>query len=760
MRFQVSVLLIVLTLALAVCAYLARYSGRRIGRSLFLLLTGLIPPVIGNLIIIFSESRRFSIIGAYIYYLGMDFVIYALLRFSFDYCDMRWSRRVSLPVTGVLMLDILQLLCNPFFGHAFALEEILVDGRPYFQLIPFFGQSFHRIVVYGVFIATLIIFLFRILHTPRIYAEHYWVIFLTMVFTGLWQSFYIFSGTPIDRSMIGFGFFGLLVYYFAIHYRPVRLLDRMLAALASELPEALFFFDASGRCVWANSQGISLADIRGGNYDVAVERLTDLFQIRLSDSFGNGEDEWALQKDARMGSELRSYFLERHSVNDFHGHPVGSFLSVRDNTAEQKKFRKELFEATHDSLTGLYSSDYLLSRIPDLMAQNPGERFLLLYSDVDSFKVVNDIFGTAFGDYVLQCIADFLRAELPEQSLISRVSGDKFDAFVPASRFDREGLERRLSDFVVSNGRVEHRIQLQIGAYEIEDANLNVSVMLDRARLALTTIKANYQLHIAFYDEQMRQKVLWNQHICSELAHALSEGQICPYLQPIVDSSGTVIGAEALVRWIHPVDGILSPARFVPVFEENGMIADLDRYMWRSVCRLLSGWKETHPDFFLSINISPMDFYFVDVVSELRGLIGEYAIEPSRLRVEITETVMMTDVEKRFQILSELRADGIVVELDDFGSGYSSFNVLKDMPVDVLKLDMKFLTQSVHPERAETILRSIFRLSKDLGLLSLAEGVETESQLRLLSDMKCNMFQGYYFDKPLPVETFEERLFC
>ena len=439
---------------------------------------------------------------------------------------------------------------------------------------------------------------------------------------------------------------------------------------------------------------------------------------------------------------------------------MGSFLSVRDNTAEQKKFRKELFEATHDSLTGLYSSDYLLSRVPDLMAQNPGERFLLLYSDVDSFKVVNDIFGTAFGDYVLQCIADFLRAELPEQSLISRVSGDKFDAFVPASRFDREGLERRLSDFVVSNGRVEHRIQLQIGAYEIEDANLNVSVMLDRARLALTTIKANYQLHIAFYDEQMRQKVLWNQHICSELAHALSEGQICPYLQPIVDSSGTVIGAEALVRWIHPVDGILSPARFVPVFEENGMIADLDRYMWRSVCRLLSGWKETHPDFFLSINISPMDFYFIDVVSELRSLIREYAIEPSRLRVEITETVMMTDVEKRFQILSELRADGIVVELDDFGSGYSSFNVLKDMPVDVLKLDMKFLTQSVHPERAETILRSIFRLSKDLGLLSLAEGVETESQLRLLSDMKCNMFQGYYFDKPLPVETFEERLFC
>ena len=191
------------------------------------------------------------------------------------------------------------------------------------------------------------------------------------------------------------------------------------------------------------------------------------------------------------------------------------------------------------------------------------------------------------------------------------------------------------------------------------------------------------------------------------------------------------------------------------MFEKNGRIADVDRYMWRCACETLSRWRETWPELFISVNISPKDFYFMDVVAELRAIVGEYSIDPSRLRIEITETVMMTDVDNRMRMLRELRGEGFIVEIDDFGSGYSSLNMLKDMPVDVLKIDMAFLTRAEDDDKARTIVRNMMKLSEELGIASLTEGVETEAQHRMLTDMGCLLFQGYYFARPMPVKAFE-----
>ena len=184
------------------------------------------------------------------------------------------------------------------------------------------------------------------------------------------------------------------------------------------------------------------------------------------------------------------------------------------------------------------------------------------------------------------------------------------------------------------------------------------------------------------------------------------------------------------------------------------MIAEVDKYMWRCACEILAQWKKAHKDLFISINISPKDFYFMDVAAELKEVVREFGIDPSRLRVEITETVMMTDIENRIKILNDLRRDGFIVEMDDFGSGYSSLNLLKDMPVDVIKIDMIFLRKAKDNGKAETILHNIINLSEYLGISSLTEGVETEPQFRMLSDMGCRMFQGYYFARPMPVGEF------
>ena len=191
--------------------------------------------------------------------------------------------------------------------------------------------------------------------------------------------------------------------------------------------------------------------------------------------------------------------------------------------------------------------------------------------------------------------------------------------------------------------------------------------MFDRARIAAAGLRNDYHTHIAWYDDRMRDNLLWEQQITGDLKNALTERQIVPYLQPLVDASGKVVGAEALVRWNHPEYGFLPPARFIPIFEQNGMIAEVDRYMWRCACEQLDRWRDN--DLFISVNISPKDFYFMDVTSEIRGLVKEYGVDPARLRLEITESIMISDVENKVRLLADLRQAGFIVEMDDFGSG-------------------------------------------------------------------------------------------
>ena len=197
----------------------------------------------------------------------------------------------------------------------------------------------------------------------------------------------------------------------------------------------------------------------------------------------------------------------------------------------------------------------------------------------------------------------------------------------------------------------------------------------------------------------------------------------------------------------------MSPASFIPVLEKNGLIIEVDKHMWRCACETLAGWADN--DLFISVNISPKDFYFTDVVKDIKDLVSEYGIPPHRLRIEITETVMVNNAEERMATLEELRAAGFIVEMDDFGSGYSSLNLLKEMPVDVLKIDMRFLSVKKNRDRARIIVKNIISLSEELGIDSLTEGVETEYQFEKLAGMGCRLFQGYYFAKPMPIEEFE-----
>ena len=747
MRYVMAAIIALLVIALAVCAHFARKSRKTTAPHVAALIDALLLPVIGNLVIILSGNRTLSTLGCLIYFIGMNAVVYALLAFTFDYCRYPKPKTgIKRIVLGLLIFDAIQLLCNPFFHHAFDLTAVEVSGADYYKLIPYLGQSFHRVLCYGVFMASVAIFFWKMVTAPRLYFERYAVIFFSMISIGLWETFYIFSSSPIDRSMVGFGFFGLLVYYFAIYYRPVRLLDKMLAQVASQMFQGVFFFDAVGRCVWVNKVGRETFHIDRDNYEPAAAKLADMFgELR-------GE-EWVRHDVIQVDGEKKYYLLEKHSIEDSRGKTAGAFLSIFDETERQKALEKDRYNATHDALTGLYSREYLYERTREAIDGSPDKTFMICFVDIADFKLVNDIFGREFGDYALRCTADSFRSSMRPGSLYGRLSGDTFGMCIPKELFDAEIAEKALENFIVRQEDKEYHLIMHQGVYEASERDLDVSVMFDRAHMALDSIKDDFNSHLAYYDDAMRKEVLWNQRMVEELPAAIKKRQICPYLQMIVDSEGHIVGAEALVRWLHPTEGFLAPYRFVPTLEKNGMIAQVDKYMWRCACEILSRWRDNN--LFISVNVSPKDFYFMDVVKELRSLVEEFGVDPARLRVEITETVVMTDEAKRISILKELRAAGFIVEMDDFGSGYSSLNMLKDMPVDVVKIDMAFLRKTEDDARALIILNSIMQMTSNLSLASITEGVETGEQYRRLKNMGCGMFQGYYFAKPMPVEAFE-----
>ena len=753
MRTAISVVLLLLALSLCACAWVARRSKKAIAPAIVVLLSALIPPVLGNMIIMLAGSEAVAKIGYYIYFLGMNYVMFAVLNFTLKYCRISWpSRRLRNFVYALLILDGVQLLLNPVFGHAFTVETVTAYGAPYYRLVPLAGQAFHRVVDYGIFFAVLVIFYRKTRNSPRIYSERYSIILLTMIFIGLWESYYIFSRTPIDRSMIGFGVFGLLVFYFALYYRPLRLLDHMLANVASGLPEALYFFDDSGRCLWVNKQGARFLDLREEDVEQCGRRLIKVFpDLDLERS------EWAREQIVTKGSETRYYTTNKHALLDENGRIVGSLLGIRDDTEQVLALQRERYNANHDSLTGLYNKEHLYARIRETLQANPDTVYYISYLDINDFKMVNDVFGKDFGDFALKSLAADLQKHMPPSAIYGRLSGDSFGLCMDENDFDPELADRLMTNFTVKRDAIEHTLIIHQGVYKVVERDIDVSVMFDRAHMALDTVKNEYKKHVALYDDTMREKALWDQRITTLLPDALAQRQIRPYLQAMVDGAGRVVGAEALVRWIHPKLGFLSPAHFVPAFEKNGMIADVDRYMWRCACEILARWQEMgNNNLFISINISPKDFYFMDVLAELQSIVKEYGVSPSRLRVEITETVMMTDSENRLAILSKLQSEGFLVEIDDFGSGYSSLNMLKDMPVDVVKIDMVFLTETKDRARSQTILRNVMNMTHDLGILSLTEGVETEDQYEMLSGMGCKLFQGFFFAKPLPVEDFEK----
>lgn len=413
--------------------------------------------------------------------------------------------------------------------------------------------------------------------------------------------------------------------------------------------------------------------------------------------------------------------------------------------------------ATYDELTGIYNKQAFYTKTKEMLLDNPDKNFDLLRINIERFKVLNDLFGESTGDKLLRYIGKFLKEINLPLCVSGRLYADNFVVCYEAGKGDSRRMINTLQ-MVADSFAINNRTILSFGLYRIDDKTLPVSVMCDRANMALWKAKGNFKNPYCEYDEKMRQQVLKEQKIINAMEMAIQNKEFTLYLQPKYDiEKGTIIGAEALVRWISQENGFISPGDFIPVFENNGFVYEVDKFIWEESCRYLRKWldegREVHP---ISVNVSRIDLYDPKLVQHLVDLREKYQLPSQYLELEITESAYTEDPEQIITITRQLREAGFVILMDDFGTGYSSLNMLKDIQIDVLKLDMGFLKSSDYSAKGGNILTAILKMAESLKMQTIAEGVETKEQVEFLKSIGCKYVQGFYYSKPLPVDEFEK----
>lgn len=431
--------------------------------------------------------------------------------------------------------------------------------------------------------------------------------------------------------------------------------------------------------------------------------------------------------------------------------------NINNRELENTEDKSVHYRAKYDSLTGILKADAFFESVRKLLIDKKDASWKMIIGDIVEFRLFSNLFGVEKGNEVLLKIAEILKEIASEyDGICCRLYRDKFAILLPEETFKEEIFSEAAKSINSAFTTGAYTIRIHFGVYSVTNTDIPVSVMCDRANMALRNIKDSFHSSVSYFDDTIMQKIIDEQKIISGFESALSDNQLRMYLQPLTNNDGTPFGAEALARWICPDGTAIPPLVFIKVLEDAGLIHRLDEYIWEQAIKQLSSWKNTAKEGLnISVNISAKDFYSIDVFDALTGLLEKYGVESDKLRIEITESTL---VDKNiYPTITKLQNAGFLVEIDDFGKGQSSLSLLKDVSADILKIDMGFLHEIDNKERSRVILKAIISMAEELGMQVITEGVETELQLKSLMDMGCSKFQGFYFSKPITTEEFDKK---
>jgi len=549
-----------------------------------------------------------------------------------------------------------------------------------------------------------------------------------------------------------------------------------IAAVAFESQESMMITDAKGVILRVNR---AFTDTTGYTADEVVGQTPkmlrsnrhnlDFYRAMWETIHGTGGwqgEVWDRRKDGRVYPQ----WLTISAVKDADG-AVTHYISVHHDISERKAAEKKINElAFFDQLTGLSNRTRLLDRLKQTMTANiRSESFgALLFIDLDHFKTLNDTHGHDVGDLLLKQVAQILMQCVREGDTVARLGGDEF--VVVLAGLSTNEREAAIATEVVGEkvlaalgqlfqlGLASYRSAASIGATLFRGQQTAIEVLMKQSDLAMYKAKDAGRNTLRFYDPVMGAVVMKRVALESDLRVAVQEQQFFLHYQPQVVDAGQITGAEVLVRWRHPQRGTVLPAEFIPIAEETGLILPLGHWVLETACTQLAAWT-TRPamaHLTVAVNVSARQFRHKNFVDEVLAILDHTGANPQRLKLELTESLLVSNMEETIEKMSALKAKGVRFSLDDFGTGYSSLSYLKRLPLDQLKIDQSFVRDVLTDSNDAAISRTIIALAQSLGLGVIAEGVETQAQRDFLSSAGCHAYQGNLFSSPLPLQGFEE----
>lgn len=715
-----------------------------------------------------SASLAFYLLGMFVeqYFLSMLFFgmyfwlssihILTFLNVSESYNVVYRKARI-LKILAFLLsgADFLFLVLNSFYEIAFSVNRIQVDDNFAYHcfVAKFSGLFIHLSVFYIYMILLLSALIIKARKTIKLYRSKYTILTISVLITLAVNVIISNISLPVDFSGILYAGLSMIIVYLVLSVIPRAEAEDIVKYSLDGISNGIICFNKDNVCVYVNKVAKELFHLMGN--EIAIETT---FGAWLETRNPQDIPSQTFQEEKNIGGVKIYYDTTYKPLIDETNNYFGCVFSMRNKTEDVQALAAERERAEMDSLTGVYNRESFFSKVKEKLNEDVSKKWILVCTDIKDFKTYNALFGEKQGDEILVNAARILNEDNREDIFVGRLVSDRFVVCVPEEYFDESLLLERLKKICSCVKSDMFKLHIHAGIYPIHDYSMEVSVMCDHAYLAVRKIKDDYGVMTTWYDANVGADHRNSKLMIGEFEKALEEGQFQMFLQPQLSGSGEILGAEALVRWIHPSKGLIPPIEFIPVFERAGLIHKLDQYVWRMACSKLAAWKSEGKGYlYISVNISPLDFYYVDIHEYITNLVQEYEIDPKNLKLEITETAIVNEAADNLLVIDKLRQSGFEVEIDDFGSGYSSLNTLKDIEVDAIKLDRIFLKETSHKEKSKVIMDNTIIMSKQLGIKVVSEGVETKEQVDYLVDAGCDVFQGYYFDRPISVSAFEEK---
>lgn len=749
-------ILLILELVVIVCGVLAsRKKGDYTADLLRMYAVGLFA-VFFNILHMQSTDLTMAKLFYSLYFVGVNGIVIYLIRFILIYTKTQVHTKLfRYFFWSLALLDAASMLTNNVTDHMFVLERAVYRGEEYWR--PHF-TAFHYTHVTFCYIAAIFaiaVLINRLIRSPKPYKKMYFSILVVFWVILIVNLVCYITVPPVDVPSAFYALLAIAFCFLLVYASPKGLVEGILANVVEDIDNGIVCFDFSGNCIYANAKAKTLLEVE----DDKVSDIKDEYYVKwIRNHLPDSVDYEYWDREYPVDGESHHFHIEFQRLKGTGNSTIGYFYKLTDKTAEMKAFQEGQYLATHDRLTGLYTKDYFFQKAEEIIKRSPEEERYMVCAHIKNFQVLNDLFGEEMGDKILVAQAALLKYSNMEDCIQGRISGDKFAMLITKENFNAEMTVKNLGRLhYMIDGR-NYKLSVAMGVYNIIDPEEDPQEMFEKASMAVETQDNDYQKTVVYYDNNLIQQIMQEKEMADEFEDAIKNNQFRMFLQPQTDANGNMVGAEALARWQHPQRGLIFPVEFLAVVEKTRLISLLDEYMWKLAAEKLHQWKEQgYTEATISVNVSAKDFYYIDIYETLVDIVKKYEIDPSKMNLEIAEIELLSDTGPQIRELNRLQEFGFSIQIDDFGKGYSSLNLLQTIQASILKVDIRLLEDIPDEAKMKKILNAIFTMGRALDMKVITESVETEEQVEMLKELGCEMFQGYYFSRPIPVEEFEEK---